>query len=327
MSNNIGEGIIVSGGLGFIGTNLVEQLTLKETSHIFILDNLRLGSKKNLVKSSKVSFINVDLSDKIKTKEALEKIQKVAKIKEIWHMAANSDIPSGITNPDIDFKDTFLTTYNLINNLDVVNLEKIHFASSSAIYGDHGEKKISEETAPLFPISNYGSFKLASEGILSAFVEKNHCKLYIYRFPNVVGTPATHGVIFDFIKRLSLDPNKLSVFGNGKQKKQYLHVNDLISAMFAIRLKSFQKRNVFNIGPLDEGIEVSEIAELTVSKFFNGAKIEYGNSDKGWIGDIPKYKYSVENLLKLEWEPTYPSSRSAVINAIESIGNNFNTIE
>ncbi len=314
------KAILVSGGAGFIGTNLVKKLLNDSEEKIIILDNLKLGKKENVIENDKVIFYNIDLSEENEVKKFFVNIKNKFSIHEVWHMAANSDIPAGIKDPEIDFKDTFLTTFNLLKNLNNFNLQKFHFASSSAIYGDHGVSKIKENTAPLFPISNYGSFKLASEGILSSFVEKNNCKLYLYRFPNVVGTPATHGVIFDFISRLILAPNELSVFGNGRQKKQYMHINDLIKAMFTIRSKSLNKRNVFNIGPLDEGLEVKEIANLTVSKFFKGAKIKFGKDIRGWAGDIPKYQYSVESLLALGCNPEF-SSKDAVIKAINDIGN------
>lgn len=314
------DGIIVSGGAGFIGSNLAHKL-IKTTSYkVYVIDNLCLGKIKNLISSERIEFIKLDLSNKNKTENVINEIYKKSIIKEVWHMAANSDIPAGVLNTEVDFQNTFLSTYNLFSSLETKELEKIHFASSSAIYGDHGTTKIMESTAPLFPISNYGSFKLASEAILSSFVEKNNAKLYIYRFPNVVGSPATHGVIYDFINRLLLNPSKLKVFGNGKQKKQYLHVDDLISAMLLISLKSFQKRNVFNIGSLDSGIEVCEIAKLIVEKFFNGAEIEYGKEKQGWIGDIPRFQYSLEKLLNLGWKPKFPTSRIAVQKAIDSIG-------
>ena len=84
------------------------------------------------------------------------------------------------------------------------------FASSSAIYGNHGDLTIKEDTGPLIPISNYGAMKLASEAICFAAQEKYLKKLRIFRFPNVVGIPATHGVIFDFTNKLLLDKVKPS---------------------------------------------------------------------------------------------------------------------
>ena len=321
MSNLLSKNraILVTGGAGFIANNLIKKLLISSKDKIIAVDNFRLGKIENVVKNSQVDFFKVDLSSKKEVKKFFEEIQIKYLIEEIWHLAANSDIPAGIKNSEVDFNNTFLTTFNIINFVNANFLKKFHFASSSAIYGDHGNLKIKENTAPLFPISNYGSFKLASEGVLSSFVEKNNCALYIYRFPNVVGTPATHGVIFDFISRLKLNPSELKVFGNGKQKKQYMYVSDLIEAMLIVRKNSDQKRNVFNIGSLDEGIEVSEIAKLAISRNFKNAIITFGDEGRGWIGDIPKYQYSVDKLLSLNWKPKYPTSKSAVVKAIKDI--------
>ena len=316
----LSRAILVTGGAGFIGTNLVRRLLLDFEEKIIVIDNFRLGRKENLVNEERVIFYNIDLSNENDVNKLFIEIKRKFIIEEVWHMAANSDIPAGIKDPKVDFDNTFLTTYNLTKVLNNSFLKKFHFASSSAIYGDHGSLKIKESTAPLFPISNYGSFKLASEAILSSFIEKNECKLYLYRFPNVVGIPATHGVIFDFIFRLIDDPEVLNVLGNGKQRKQYIYISDLIEAMIIIKSKSLSKRNVFNIGPLDDGIKVEEIANLTVSKFFKGANIKFGDENRGWIGDIPKYKYSVKSLLSLGWTPEY-TSHEAVNKAIEDIAN------
>ena len=120
-----------------------------------------------------------------------------------------------------------MTTFNIIRACREKNIKKLVFASSSAIYGDHGEKSIYEDISPLMPISNYGAMKLASEAICLAAKHEFLEKLMIYRFPNVVGTPATHGVIYDFVRKLKKDNRSLEVLGNGTQKKSYLHVKTL----------------------------------------------------------------------------------------------------
>ena len=119
----------------------------------------------------------------------------------VWHMAANSDIQAGGVNPDVDLQATFLTTYHSLKLMKGLRISQIAFASSSAIYGEH-PGVLREETGPLFPISNYGAMKLASEGAISAAVEQFGGRSWIFRFPNVIGPRSTHGVIYDFIKKL-----------------------------------------------------------------------------------------------------------------------------
>ena len=194
------------------------------------------------------------------------------------------------------------------------------FASSSAVYGDLGELLISENSAPLMPISNYGAMKLSSEAILSSHVEQNNTNLIIYRFPNVVGYPATHGVIFDFINKLIKTPDTLKVLGNGTQNKAYLHVKDLIEAMLFIRDTIDKKRLIINIGPPDKGITVKEIAEITRDFVSPNATIEFGQTNKGWVGDVPKFYYDT-SLLKSFGFKKVSSSKEAIRISVKEIFN------
>jgi UDP-glucose 4-epimerase len=197
-------------------------------------------------------------------------------------------------------------------------IDVLAFASTSAVYGDLGERLLDEDIGPLFPISNYGAMKLASEALISASVESFLKRAYIYRFPNVIGTPATHGVILDFIAKLQKTPEHLEVLGNGSQKKGYLHVNDLIDAMLTIQERANDPINYFNIGAGDEGIYVRDIAQMVVQAVSPSAAIAYGQGDKGWVGDVPRFQYSIEKLKKLGWTPKL-SSEQAVRLAIEQI--------
>ena len=154
----------------------------------------------------------------------------------------------------------------------------LFFASSSAIYGFH-ENRLFEDIGPLMPISNYGAMKLSSEALISASQESFLEKVCIFRFPNVVGIPATHGVILDFIRRLRSHPNKLEVLGNGSQQKTYLHVEELVEAMLFINITTGTGMNYYNIGATDDGISVKDIAELTVKRVSPQAIISYQEQD------------------------------------------------
>lgn len=301
---------VISGGAGFIGSNLALELN-KLGKKVIIMDNLCRGSKEHIKHLSDYEFFNIDLSRSDLTKDLFTKIEKDYVIENVWHMAANSDISAGVMDPNIDLRDTFMTTYNICNSIDKNPPEKFIFASSSAIYGDFKDKPIKEDSAPLLPISNYGAMKLASEGFLSTWVEKYNSKLYLFRFPNVVGMPSTHGVVFDFINRLKENPSYLLAMGDGTQQKPYLHVSDLIDAMFFIINHSSEKRQVFNIGQDDNGIKVKEIAEIVRNLFPNFFEINYGKSNKGWIGEVPKFNYKINKLKNLGWCPAI-SSKEAI---------------
>ena len=258
------------------------------------------------------------LSDRVSTPYA-----DLGPISEVWHLAANSDIPAGIANPGVDLRDTFMTAFNVLRIVEERHTGELLFASSSAIYGDLGIRELSESTGPLFPISNYGAMKLASEAIITAAAEKFLDRALLFRFPNVVGVPATHGVILDFIRRLRSDPDRLDVLGDGSQRKSYLHVTELVEAMLFIQANATKKVDVFNIGPTDAGIFVRDIAHETVAAVTPGARLNFGTGSKGWVGDVPHFAYSTAKLSALGWTAKL-SSLEAVRRAIGEINRQEN---
>jgi UDP-glucose 4-epimerase len=312
--------ILITGACGFIGSNLA-RILLKNGQQVIGIDNLTRGSLKNIddiYSHPMFKFVQVDLCDYDKLLLEITKQIAPNTVSEVWHMAANSDIPAGIENPMIDLNNTFYSTFNIIRLMDELKIKVILFASTSAVYGDLGNVRLSEDTGPLFPISNYGAMKLASEASISAAVEKFIERAYIFRFPNVVGVPATHGVIFDLINKLKQTPNELHVLGNGTQKKVYLHVDELIEAMLFIKNKCTDRINYFNIGPNDDGCSVQYIAEQVLSSSFSDARIKYGIGNKGWSGDVPTFIYSIDKLSALGWSPKL-DSKSAIQRAIKEI--------
>jgi UDP-glucose 4-epimerase len=303
--------ILIIGGAGFIGSVLVKKL-LSNNNEIIVIDKLSLGSLE-YIDTSTVTFYELDINN---IDSILEALSSHPNIDEVWHLAANSDIPAGVENLDVDLNDTFMTTVSVLKIMKIINCKKLYFASSSAVYGCH-DTVLHEDLGPLLPISNYAAMKLASEAIISASLESFLDRASIFRFSNVVGTPATHGVILDFIRRLKDRPLQLDVLGNGLQQKPYIHVDDLVSAMLFVNSKSKSKLNYYNIGASDSTL-VRDIAEQTVKRVAPGAIITYQDSDRGWVGDVPKTHYSVEKLIKLGWESNN-SSLDAVIRAIDEI--------
>jgi UDP-glucose 4-epimerase len=196
-------------------------------------------------------------------------------------------------------------------------IPRLAFASTSAIYGVH-DRPLTEYIGPLFPISNYGAMKLASEAAISASAESFLEHAWIFRFPNVVGSRATHGAIYDFCHKLKKNPAELEVLGDGTQQKPYFHVADLIDAMLFIHDHAKDKLNCFNIGTSDSVTTVKYLAETTVRHAQPSAKIRYTGGNRGWVGDVPKVNYSVEKLKKLGWSPRLTSNQ-AVDRAVAEI--------
>jgi UDP-glucose 4-epimerase len=312
--------VFITGVAGFIGCNLARFL-LNRGQRVAGFDNLCRGQLQNLnsvIGNPDFTFKKIDLADLDSYREALTRLHERSPISVVWHMAANSDIPAGVTDAWVDLRDTFMTTFNTLEVMKHLNIPTLAFASTSAVYGDLQDIKLTEDSGPLFPISNYGAMKLASEAIISAAVESFLERAYIFRFPNVIGTPATHGALLDFVHKLNKTPNHLVVLGDGTQQKPYLHVDELIDAMLYIYEQATERLNYFNIGADDEGVTVKFMAEQVVATVSPGATITYGEGSKGWVGDVPRFFYSIEKLRRLGWKPTLGSA-AAVRLAVRQI--------
>lgn len=306
--------ILVTGGAGFIGNHLCEEL-LNLGHKVLVYDNLSLGKERNIARfknNEKFTFVKGDLL----STEEFKIIFENNHFDMIFHMAANSDIASSSKSPQIDLMNTFQTTIAVLEQARINGIKEIFFCSTGAIYGDTN-LAVKEDTGPLVPISHYGAAKLASEGYLSAYSHNYGIKVWIARFPNVVGEYATHGAIYDFIARLKNNPNELEVLGNGQQIKPYIYVKEIVDAILFIWNNSNEQLNVYNIG-VDSRTKVSEIAEMVVSSMKLIAPIKYGNTNRGWVGDVSEFKYDASKLAVLGWKPKL-SSNEAVKTSIEKI--------
>lgn len=311
------ETVYVTGAAGFIGSHLVDRL-LALGHQVIGVDNLVLGKSANLqnaLKDRRFSFAELDVNDTAACEAYLQKAARGAKINTVWHLAANSDIQAGSSDPDIDLRLTFLTTYNVLKLMQRLEIKRLIFASSSAIYGEY-KGPVREDAGPLFPISNYGAMKLASEGVITAALERFLQQAWIFRFPNVVGSRATHGAIYDFLRKLRKNPSELEVLGDGSQEKPYLHVSELLDAMLHVYQKCSERLNYFNVAPSGPGTTVRHIAEAAVRIAAPGAKTRYTGGSKGWVGDVPRFTYNIDKIRATGWAPRL-SSDAAVELAIQ----------
>ena len=311
------ELIAVTGAAGFIGSHLTDQL-LMLGQQVIGLDNFSRGARENVagaLDTGRFQLLDVDLADE-KAAAACD----LSGVSELWHLAANSDIPAGAADASIDRRDTFLTTCHALELVRRFRIPRLCFASSSAVYGDL-RQTLHEDSGPLWPISNYGAMKLAAEAAISAAVESVGFDAFLFRFPNVVGGRATHGILYDLIGRIvrgAPELVELEVLGDGSQRKQYLHVSDLVQAMLHITAHGRGPRSCYHIGPDDEGITVREIAAAIVAECAPGLAVRYTGGDRGWVGDVPHFRYSVARLAALGWTASM-TSHQAIERAVREI--------
>lgn len=315
--------ILVTGGAGFIGSNLVNNFARTRTINgapiekIVVLDNLFLGKKEFLqssIASGKVDFYKQDLLDFAATL----KIFKKYGFDLVFHLSANSDISYGFKHTDWDLKQGTLVTYNILECMRRTTVRQIVFASTSAIYGEALVTPISEDHGPLLPISFYGASKLACEALITAFCHNYNFQALILRFANIVGRNATHGVLVDFIKKLKFDPARLKVLGDGKQTKPYLHVDDCVEGMLFGYANSTDQVNYYNLTCVG-ATSVNKIAEIVIEAMGKTSTvIQYTGGYRGWPGDVPQVRLDPKKLEKLGWVAKL-SSDEAIKKAITDL--------
>ena len=252
--------IFISGGAGFIGTNLISKLVKFNGFLITVYDdfsnsypNFRKIFRKE-IKDKKIKIIKSDLLNKKKLVKSLKNHHIV------YHLAANSDISLAINNPLIDFKGTQITS-NILEACRLNKIQHIIYTSGSGIYGDTKKTLHENKINNLEPVSFYGASKLACEGLMSAYSHMYNMKITVFRMANIIGRYSTHGVIYDFLRKLKKNKKKLLILGNGKQNKSYLHVEDLINAFLKVIKKQKKKYDIFNVST-DDLITVNEIANI-----------------------------------------------------------------
>jgi UDP-glucose 4-epimerase len=307
--------VLVTGGAGFIGSHLCDRL-LERNDEVWCVDNLRLGRRRNiahLTASPRFHFVELDVVNRL----GLTALFDNARFEAVFHMAANSDIAAGVANFRLDLELNQLTTLAVLEEMKAHSVSRLLFASTSAIFGET-DALLYEDFAPLRPISFYGASKLAAEAYISVFAHTFGGRAVILRFPNVVGERATHGVIYDLLRKLKSDRSKIEVLGDGTQSKPYLYVRDLIDAMLTAWDKAEEPFAVYHAAGIGN-TSVREIAEIVVAAAGRtDTRVVFTGGDRGWPGDVPRFRYDTSRLQALGWQPRRGST-DAVRHAVERI--------
>jgi len=302
MENFEKDSFFIVGGAGFIGSHFTDFLLQKNTiSKVTLYDNFSSGKEwhyEHHSKDPRLFVVKADVKDLNLLTKAMQNHNTVI------HLASNPDIAKAAVEPDIDFREGTFLTNNVVEAMRLSGVRNLLYASGSGVYGDLGEQEAFEDYGPKTPISTYGASKLAGEVLIASYCYMFNFKASAFRFANVVGSRQTHGIGYDFVRRLSQDSSRLRVLGDGTQSKSYCHVSDIVSGVLTVYERQTKNFDVYNIATGDY-ITVNQIADLAIECLaLNKAsvKIEYTGGNRGWKGDVPIIRMSSDKIRQLGWK-------------------------
>lgn len=306
-----GKNILITGGAGFIGSNMVELLSGE--NDITVVDDLSNVDDRYIRKyegKEGFQFVKADIS-------AEGSLSRLERHDLVFHLAANSDVRGGSSDPKKDLRSNVIGTMNVLDFMRRSGSGELAFASSSTVYGETDVLPTPESFGPYMPISSYGASKMACEGFITAYSHYYGIRASIFRFANIVGKNSTHGVIFDFINKLRKNPRELEILGDGTQRKSYMHVSDCVRSMVYVHERS-SITDIFNLGN-DETTSVKKIGETVIEKMgLENVKVRLtgGVDGRGWKGDVKIAQLGIEKLKGIGWKNSY-SSDGAMEKAVE----------
>ena len=290
--------VLVTGGAGLVGSHLAADL-LDRGATVRVADDLSKGTRDRVPEGAE--FVEADVTDADDVARAVTDDLDI-----VFHFAAYTD-----TNYDDDrvlFEENTEMTYNVVDRMREVGVDRFAFTSSSTVYGE-APRPTAEDYGPLEPISIYGSSKLADEALISTHAHSYGIRSWVFRFANIVGPRQRGNVIPDFIEKLDEDPTELEILGDGRQEKSYMHVSECVDAIRHVVEHADDAYNVYNLGTRTT-TSVTDIADIVSEELGVEPEYAYTGGDRGWTGDVPKMRLSIEKLAALGWEPSIESDEA-----------------
>jgi UDP-glucose 4-epimerase len=306
--NLSGKRVVVTGGAGLVGSRLASVLA--PDNDVLVVDDLSKGAREAVPDG--VEFVQKDVLSRNDVADVVTEETDV-----VFHFAAHTDVR--VDDPAEErrvFEENTEMTYNVVERMREVGCEALAFTSSSTVYGE-APRPTPEDYAPLEPISIYGASKLSDEGVVSTFAHSYGIQSWVFRFANIVGPRQRGNVVPDFIQKLQEDPDSLTILGDGRQEKSYLHVEDCVDAIRYVVEHAERDYNVFNLGSKTT-TSVTRIADIVADVMDLDPDYEFTGGDRGWTGDVPKMRLSVQKLEGLGYEPPGESD-AAVEKAAEQL--------
>jgi len=313
-----GQRFFIVGGAGFIGSHFTDHLLADATvAGVTLYDNFSSGREWHFTHHQKDQRLNV-VRGNVEDLEALRRAMDGHDV--VIHLASNPDIARAATDPAIDFAQGTVLTNSVVEAMRTTSAKRILYASGSGVYGDLGTLEASEDHGPLVPVSTYGASKLAGEALISSYAFMFGLSGCAFRFGNVVGPRQTHGVGFDFARRLLGNGTALRILGDGRQSKSYIHVSDVVRAVLTAHEKTEEPFRTYNVATGDY-INVAEIAELAVECLGlrrSEVVFQFTGGDRGWKGDVPIVRLDTRRIQSIGWRCRL-STREALRQSILSM--------
>ncbi|AZH24970.1 NAD-dependent epimerase/dehydratase family protein [Haloplanus aerogenes] len=297
--------VVITGGAGLVGSHLAACLA--SDNEVVVADDLSKGETDRVPDGA--DLVVTDVTDPDDVADVI-----TPDVDLVCHLAAYTD--TNYADPRQLFEENTEMTYNLLERADEVGVDGFVFTSSSTVYGE-APRPTPEDYAPLEPISEYGASKLADEGLVSTYAHSHGLQAWTFRFANIVGPHQRGNVVPDFIEKLCDDPETLTILGDGRQEKSYLHVEDCVDAICHTVEHADATLNTYNLGSRTT-TSVNRIADIVSEEMGLDPTYEYTGGDRGWTGDVPKMRLSIEKLSALGWEPP-ESSDDAVRRAARQL--------
>ena len=319
--NVAGKSFVVTGGAGFIGSHVTDQLIARGAARVTVIDNFSTGFRELVSKAPGVTLVEGDLLDQA----MLDRVMPGHDM--VFHLAANADVKDGLLHPRRDVEQNIVATQNVLEAMRAHGVSRVAFSSTGSAYGE-SEVIPTPENAP-FPVqtSLYGASKVAAEGLLTAYAWGYGFKVWIYRFVSMLGPRYSHGHVIDFWRKLKKDPSRLDVLGDGHQRKSYLHVLDCVDAILltvSVEKESEARAgasiDIFNIGH-EEWVEVNDSIAIICRTMGVTPELVYGGGTRGWVGDSPRILLDTTKLRALGWKPR-KSIEACVVETLQFLETN-----
>jgi len=303
----------ITGGAGFIGSNLADRLRRLDVE-VVIVDDFRTGRHEfidDLLADPAVTLHEGDVLDQSLLEGAFIGCDWV------FHLQANADVRHGLDHPRRDLEQNTIATANVLEAMRAVGVSRIAFSSTGSVYGEPAVFPTPEDAPFPTQTSLYAASKLAGEGMIGAYVHGYGFTGLVFRFVSILGERYTHGHVVDFFRALKSDPTRLKVLGDGRQEKSYLYVGDCVTAI-AAAAEAYDQRSgelgVFNLGT-DETVVVDDSIAIICEHMGARPVIEHTGGVRGWAGDSPLIHLDCERMRALGWAPTL-TIREAILRTL-----------